>query len=120
MLPVAMTWQSSKESTFYALLPACTSMCSRPLNLQSHAAPAGRLREQGTHRSWLPSRFRLNLLQLRGLPYTQVEKEISEGRRQLAACGIPAADVVGFRGPLLETDSDTRKALSKLGFLYDR
>lgn len=95
-------------------------MCSRPLNLQSHAAPAGRLREQGTHRSWLPSRFRLNLLQLRGLPYTQVEKEISEGRRQLAACGIPAADVVGFRGPLLETDSDTRKALSKLGFLYDR
>lgn len=59
-------------------------------------------------------------MQLRGLPYSQVEKEISEGLRQLAACGIPAADIVGFRGPLLETDSSTRKALSKLGFLYDR
>lgn len=59
-------------------------------------------------------------LQLKGLPYAQIEKEISEGRRSLAACGIPAADVVGFRGPLLETDSNTRKALKALGFLYDR
>jgi hypothetical protein len=59
-------------------------------------------------------------LQLRGLPYAQVEKEISDGRRQLAACGISAADIVGFRGPLLETDVNTRRALSTLGFLYDR
>lgn len=59
-------------------------------------------------------------LQLKGLTYAQVEKEISEGRRSLAACGIPAADIVGFRGPLLETDSNTRKALKALGFLYDR
>ncbi|PRW32547.1 polysaccharide deacetylase isoform A [Chlorella sorokiniana] len=60
-----------------------------------------------------------NHISLRGLPYAQVEKEISEGRRSLAACGIPAADLVGFRGPLLETDVNTRKALSTLGFLYD-
>lgn len=59
-------------------------------------------------------------MQLRGLSYAQVEKEISNGRRSLAACGIPASDIVGFRGPLLETDANTRKALSKLGFLYDR
>lgn len=58
-------------------------------------------------------------ISLRGLSYAQVEKEISNGRRSLAACGIPASDIVGFRGPLLETDANTRKALSKLGFLYD-
>ena len=34
-------------------------------------------------------------------------------------CGIPEADLVGFRCPYLEHDPDVRKVLAKNDFLYD-
>lgn len=99
---------------------SCTGPCSVSVQAFWGAAP---FRSNGAQpHSACPALCSIPSLsmQLRGLSYAQVEKEISDGRRSLAACGIPASDIVGFRGPLLETDANTRKALSKLGFLYDR
>ena len=49
-----------------------------------------------------------------------VEREAVEGRRQLAACGVPERDIVGFRAPFLDVDPQLRGVLHHAGFLYDR
>ncbi|KAL4424966.1 hypothetical protein ABPG77_002851 [Micractinium sp. CCAP 211/92] len=56
---------------------------------------------------------------LYGANRTFVESEIVDGRAQLAACGVPASDIVGFRAPYLEIDLPVREVLAANGFLYD-
>lgn len=107
----------------HALLPACSTPCVRHPQVAALTPPSALPRSTccpRSARSPSTAAAAFPALQLRGLPYAQVEKEISEGRRQLAACGVPVSDIVGFRSPLLEADSNMRRALSKLGFLYDR
>lgn len=43
-----------------------------------------------------------------------------DGRAQLADCGVPAGDIVGFRAPYLDVDPAVREVLAASGFLYDR
>ncbi|KAI7844071.1 hypothetical protein COHA_002215 [Chlorella ohadii] len=53
--------------------------------------------------------------------YTQaiVENEVLGSRAKIAACGIPAADIVGFRQPFLEAQPTVRQVLASNGFQYD-
>lgn len=54
------------------------------------------------------------------MPAAQLEKETVGARSQIAECGIPEGDIVGFRAPYLETDIALRKELYTNGFLYER
>ncbi|KAL4457862.1 hypothetical protein ABPG75_012727 [Micractinium tetrahymenae] len=56
---------------------------------------------------------------LYGANRTFVESEIVGGRAQLAECGVPAEDIVGFRAPYLHIDAPVRQVLAAHGFLYD-
>lgn len=49
-----------------------------------------------------------------------VESQVLDGRRQLADCGIPERDIVGFRAPFLSVDPQLRRVLHDGGFAYDR
>lgn len=40
---------------------------------------------------------------------SMVEKEILGSRTKLAACGIPEADIVGFRQPFLKSNPTVRQ-----------
>jgi hypothetical protein len=55
------------------------------------------------------------------LPRSQVAAEIQGSKQHLhARCGIPSADVVGFRAPYLEGNlTDIHAVLQDAGFLYD-
>lgn len=57
---------------------------------------------------------------VKGMPTAQLEKETVGARAELAECGIPEGDILGFRAPYLETDIALRKMLFKNGFLYER
>lgn len=56
---------------------------------------------------------------VKGMPTAQLEKETVGARAELAECGIPEGDILGFRAPYLETDIALRKMLFKNGFLYE-
>ncbi|KAL4421045.1 hypothetical protein ABPG77_007520 [Micractinium sp. CCAP 211/92] len=56
---------------------------------------------------------------VKGVPAAQLEKETVGARSQIAECGIPEGDIVGFRAPYLETDIALRKELYTNGFLYE-
>ncbi|PRW55946.1 polysaccharide deacetylase [Chlorella sorokiniana] len=56
---------------------------------------------------------------LAGEPREFVESQVLDGRRQLADCGIPESDIVGFRAPFLSVDPQLRRVLHDNGFLYD-
>lgn len=49
-----------------------------------------------------------------------VESQVLDGRRQLADCGIPERDIVGFRAPFLSVDPQLRRVLHDGSFAYDR
>lgn len=49
-----------------------------------------------------------------------MESEVVGARRQLAECGVPEQDIVGFRAPYLFVDPQLREVLHENGFLYDR
>ncbi|KAL4420271.1 hypothetical protein ABPG77_005611 [Micractinium sp. CCAP 211/92] len=49
----------------------------------------------------------------------QVREEILGGRAAVAACGIPAASIVGWRTPYLKENPAVRTVLHNSGFLYD-
>ncbi len=57
---------------------------------------------------------------LAGEPLDYVESQVLGGRRQLADCGVPEGDIVGFRAPFLSVDPQLRRVLHDGGFLYDR
>ena len=56
---------------------------------------------------------------LRKMSYAQVQQQIAGARATLAACGIPASSIVGFRTPYLSDSPTVRKVLSDAGFRYD-
>lgn len=56
---------------------------------------------------------------LRTLTASQVQQQILGARSAIAACGIPAAAVAGFRSPYLSDSPAVRQALSDAGFRYD-
>ncbi len=60
------------------------------------------------------------MLQQRMLGSPQVREEILGGRAAVAACGIPAASIVGWRTPYLKENPAVRTVLHNSGFLYDR
>ena len=62
----------------------------------------------------------LALCQLIKLDKSDIEAQIVGGRHEIAACGIPEGDIVGFRAPYLDTNPDVREVLHEAGFLYDR
>ena len=45
--------------------------------------------------------------------------ELLAARAKLAACGVPAGDIVGLRSPQLEGSPVIRQVLAANGFLYD-
>lgn len=56
---------------------------------------------------------------LRKLSYAAVQQQIVGARTAIAACGIPAASIVGFRSPYLSDSPTVRQVLSDAGFRYD-
>lgn len=60
--------------------------------------------------------------QMMNMSRAEMRREVFGARDALAACGIPAADVVGFRAPYLETNRYVRDTLAEeeAAFLYDR
>ncbi|EFN58774.1 hypothetical protein CHLNCDRAFT_140524 [Chlorella variabilis] len=54
-----------------------------------------------------------------GQDRSYVESEVVGARRQLAECGVPEQDIVGFRAPYLFVDPQLREVLHENGFLYD-
>ena len=56
---------------------------------------------------------------MRSLTPSQVKQQIVGARSAIAACGIPADSIAGFRTPFLEDSPAIRKALSDAGFRYD-
>ena len=51
--------------------------------------------------------------------FAEKKEQIEGGRAALVACGVPAADVVGFRSPYLVHNPAVRETLFKADFLYD-
>lgn len=49
----------------------------------------------------------------------QIQQELLGARDAIAACGIPADQVVGARMPYLEATPAMRQVLSDAGFAYD-
>ncbi|PRW33708.1 polysaccharide deacetylase [Chlorella sorokiniana] len=50
----------------------------------------------------------------------EVDDEVAGGRASLATkCGIPVADIQGFRQPFLQASATVREVLAANGFLYD-
>ena len=83
------------------------------------AADCGRLLE--LHREG----YEIGALSLSGgsllnLGKAAIAAEVAGARAALAACGVPATDIVGMRAPGLESKPEVRQALSEAAFLYDR
>lgn len=62
----------------------------------------------------------LNPTSLLNLSKPDIAAEVTGGRARLAACGIPATDVVGLRAPGLESKPEVRQVASEARFVYDR
>lgn len=58
-------------------------------------------------------------MQLLGLSEAQLATEVSAAQRELAACGMPPAAILGWRGPQLESTPAVRAAVAGAGLLYD-
>jgi len=57
---------------------------------------------------------------LAGEPLDFVGPQVLGWGGQLADCGVPEGDIVGFRAPFLSVDLQLRRVLHDGGFLYDR
>lgn len=61
----------------------------------------------------------INHQQMADWSLEQIRSEVVGGRAAVAACGIPARDIVGWRTPYLQSKPEVRSVLHNNGFLYD-
>jgi hypothetical protein len=58
--------------------------------------------------------------QIKGMSNSDLTFEILGARSKLVDCGVPEADIAGFRAPFLSSDIADRTFLYENGFKYDR
>ncbi|PRW44355.1 G8 domain-containing [Chlorella sorokiniana] len=88
---------------------ACTRGC--PFDCASAKAVYSKGHEIGDHT--------MDHKDLRKMSYAQIQAQVVGARSAIAACGIPAASIAGFRTPFLSDSPTVRKVLSDAGFRYD-
>lgn len=103
-LPLLPTAGAAPHAQF-----ACTRGC--PFDCASAKAVYSKGHELGDHT--------VDHKDLRKLSYAQIQQQILGARSTIAACGIPATSIVGFRTPYLSDSPTVRQVLSDAGFRYD-
>ena len=113
-LPTGATLGPSKPPCHHHQQPVARLLLWK---LTSLPPPASTTPPPHAHAHPLPA---LPARQLMNMTRKSMRQEIVGARGKLAACGIPARDIVGFRAPYLDTNRYVRDTLAEGGFLYDR